>query len=221
MNDTTTLAEVNPGYKGSTIASAATTNLARATGDFIHVSGTTTITALGTCSAGREIRVVFDGALILTHNATSLILPGAANITTVAGDSAAFISEGSGNWRCVSFTAATRSHTGIGYASGGAVTQITSASTGVTLNALAGQITTVALTTAAAAEEVFTVTNSAVAATDVPVVACTYAGAGTVVVTVKKVAAGSFDIVIANLHASNALNALVVVNFAIVKAAAA
>lgn len=108
---------------------------------------------------------------------------------------------------------------GLGYSSGagGAVTQETSASTGVTLNKLCGQITTVALTTAAAAEEVFTVTNSYVDATDVVIVSTTYAGAGTVVVSTKKVAAGAFDITIANLHASNALNAVVVINFAVIK----
>jgi len=48
----------------------------------------------------------FTGALTLTHNATSLILPGAASITTAAGDVAVFVSEGSGNWRCVSYTKA-------------------------------------------------------------------------------------------------------------------
>lgn len=112
---------------------------------------------------------------------------------------------------------------GIGYATGagGAVTQITNASTGVTLNNLSGQITTVALTTAAAAEEVFTVTNSTVAATDVVVVSTTYAGGGTIMVTTKKTAAGAFDIAIANLHASAALDAVVVINFAVIKAVAA
>lgn len=110
---------------------------------------------------------------------------------------------------------------GFGTGAGGAVTQITNASTGVTLNKVCGQITTVALTTAAAAEEVFTVTNSAVAATDVVIVSTTYAGGGTVVVTTKKVATGAFDIVIANLHAANALDAVVVVNFAVIKAVAA
>jgi len=48
----------------------------------------------------------FTGALTLTHNATSLILPGAASITTAAGDVAVFVSEGGGNWRCVSYTKA-------------------------------------------------------------------------------------------------------------------
>lgn len=104
---------------------------------------------------------------------------------------------------------------------GGAVTQITSASTGVTLNKPCGQITTVALTTAAAAEDSFVVTNSKVAATDVVVVSTTYAGGGTPVVSVKGVAAGSFSIVITNLHASAALDAVLVVNFAVLKSVAA
>lgn len=112
---------------------------------------------------------------------------------------------------------------GLGYATGagGAVTQITSASTGVTLSKVTGQITTVALTTAAAAEEVFTVTNTTVAATDVVVLTTTYAGAGTPLVFCKKVAAGSFDISITNLHAASALDALMVINFAVIKGVAA
>jgi hypothetical protein len=109
---------------------------------------------------------------------------------------------------------------GYGTGAGGAVTQITSAATGVTLNTVCGQITTVALTTAGAAEEEFTVTNSAVAATDVIVLSTTYAGAGTPMLSVKGVAAGSFKIVITNVSAS-ALNALMVINFAVIKAVAA
>lgn len=111
---------------------------------------------------------------------------------------------------------------GLGYVTGtgGAVTQITSAATGVTLSKLCGQITTVALTTAAAGEEVFTVTNTLVDANDVVVVSTTYAGAGTILVGTKKVAAGAFDIVIANLHASAALDAVVVINFMVLKSVA-
>ena len=86
--------------KGANIASAATTNIGAATGNLVHITGTTTITALGTVQAGTRRVVVFDGILTLTHNATSLILPTGANITTAAGDVATFVSEGSGNWRC-------------------------------------------------------------------------------------------------------------------------
>lgn len=86
-----------------TLASASTTDIGSAAGNYVTVSGTTTITALGTAQAGTERVVRFSGALTLTHNATSLILPSGANIITAAGDAATFRSEGSGNWRCVSY----------------------------------------------------------------------------------------------------------------------
>ena len=112
---------------------------------------------------------------------------------------------------------------GIGYGTGagGAVTQITSASTGVTLNTVCGQITTVALTTAAAAEERFTVTNSAVDANDVVALSTTYNGAGTPMLSVQKMAAGAFDITITNVHAANAFDAVMVINFVVIKAVVA
>jgi hypothetical protein len=92
--------------KGSDIASASTTDLGAVAGLMHDITGTTTITSFGTVSAGIWKIVKFEGILTLTHNATSLILPGAANITTANGDIAVFISEGSGNWRCVSFVKA-------------------------------------------------------------------------------------------------------------------
>ena len=69
-----------------TIASATTTDLSTVNDGDITVTGTTTITGLGTLTAGIKKVLTFSGALTLTHNATSLILPGAANITTAAGD---------------------------------------------------------------------------------------------------------------------------------------
>lgn len=100
---------------------------------------------------------------------------------------------------------------------GGAVTQLTDATTAVTLNTACGQITTFALTTAAGAEEIFTVNNSLVTAKDIPLLATTYAGAGTPAVTAKAVAAGSFQLVITNLHASAALNAALTINFGLLR----
>jgi hypothetical protein len=89
--------------RGSTLAAAATVNLALATGNFVHVSGTTTITSFGNLPAGSRFIVCFDDAVIVTYNATSLLIPGAANITTTAGDCMMLISEGSGNWRVVGY----------------------------------------------------------------------------------------------------------------------
>jgi hypothetical protein len=89
--------------KGADIASATTTDIAGTSGFYNDVTGTTAVTGLGTVAAGVHKVIKFEGALVLTHNATSLILPGAANITTADGDVAWFISEGSGNWRCLSY----------------------------------------------------------------------------------------------------------------------
>ncbi len=112
---------------------------------------------------------------------------------------------------------------GIGYqtGAGGTVTQITSITTGVTLNTITGRVTTVAAATAAAAEDTFTVTNSTVTATDVVVVSTTYAGTGLPLVYCSKVAAGSFDLTISNLAAATALNAALTINFVILKGATA
>jgi hypothetical protein len=85
------------------MASASTVDLSTADGYYIQITGTTTITALGTESAGIQYLLRFAGILTFSYNATSLILPGAANITTAAGDMALMISEGSGNWRCVNY----------------------------------------------------------------------------------------------------------------------
>lgn len=110
---------------------------------------------------------------------------------------------------------------GIGYdtGAGDVVTQITSASTSVSINTVTGQITTVSLTTAGAAEEIFTVDNTAVADGDTVQVSCVYAGAGTPVAFTQVVSGGgSFKIVITNLSAS-ALNAVVRINFTVLKGA--
>jgi len=101
------MADVRTLAAADTIASATTCDLGTKDATFLTVSGTTTITGLGTVSAGIYKFVVFSGALTLTHNGTSLILPGAANITTVAGDTALFLSLGSGNWRCMYYQAVT------------------------------------------------------------------------------------------------------------------
>lgn len=86
--------------QGADIASATTCDIGAATGTYVKVTGTTTITGLGTVQAGTRRIVEFTGILTLTHNGTSLILPTAANITTAAGDVATFVSLGSGNWKC-------------------------------------------------------------------------------------------------------------------------
>lgn len=93
--------------KGADIPSASTITIPSGGGSYFQITGTTTITALSEASSktGRLVRLTFTGALTLTHNATSLILPTGANITTAAGDSAMFILEDASNnyWRCVNY----------------------------------------------------------------------------------------------------------------------
>jgi len=96
------------------------------------------------------------------------------------------------------------------------VTQITNRATGVTLNATAGQITTDDTSLAAAAEAVFTVTNSYVTAKSVILIsAASGQTAGTSIPIVTAVAAGSFDITLSNIHASTADTGPMVINFVV------
>jgi hypothetical protein len=88
-----------------TLASAATTDIGAQNTVLLNITGTTTITSFGTNYNGpRYLR--FDGVLTLTHNATTLILPGGANIiTTAAGDSAIVVPNGTpaNGWRVVGY----------------------------------------------------------------------------------------------------------------------
>lgn len=88
--------------KGADISSAAA--LTPGTdGNYFVVTGTTTITSIANSWIGRLIHLRWAGSLTITHNATSLILPGAANIQTDVGSVSVFVQEdSSGNWRCIS-----------------------------------------------------------------------------------------------------------------------
>lgn len=90
----------------STIASGTTTDLSTVKGMYVSVTGTSTITSFGTAKAGWMKYLRFTGVATITYNATSMILPEAASITTQAGDFALFVSEGSGNWRCLQYARA-------------------------------------------------------------------------------------------------------------------
>ena len=88
---------------GAAVASA-TALLVNIPGVSHSVTGTTTITSLASpTNDTSHIKILtFAGALTFTHG-SSLILPGAANITTVANDVAIMSYEGSDVWRCVSY----------------------------------------------------------------------------------------------------------------------
>jgi hypothetical protein len=84
----------------ASFGAAATTAIGTTNNERVVITGTATITSLGT-NANRNRLVRFTGTPTLTHNATSLILPTGANIVVEAGDTAQFTSDASGNWRCI------------------------------------------------------------------------------------------------------------------------
>lgn len=100
---------------------------------------------------------------------------------------------------------------------GGTITQLTSKSTGVTLNKICGQIITNNAALAAGGEVSFTLTNSFITATDV-VNVCIASGAtaGAYNVHVDAVAAGSCRIALTNLSAGSLSEALTI-NFVVFK----
>lgn len=113
----------------------------------------------------------------------------------------------------------------LGYTSGGsAVTQATNRTTGVTITALSGTITTHDASLAAEASANFTVTNTLVGINDVIVVSIqSGSNGGNTAVTVVTVANGSFVIKVSNNNAAagTAETGAIIINFAVIKAPAA
>lgn len=112
---------------------------------------------------------------------------------------------------------------GIGYTigAGGAVTQDTSRTTGVTLNNITGAITTSSVSLAAEATADFTVTNSAVAIGDTVVLSMrSGSNSGGTLINVITVAAGSFGIRVhnGNVAAGTAETGAIIINYAVIKA---
>jgi len=112
---------------------------------------------------------------------------------------------------------------GLGYAkgAGGAVTQATNRTTGVTIHKLCGTITTNNASLAAEAAAKFTVTNNTVAIGDC-IILTQQSGAVGVMTTVEVVAVanGSFDISVmnGNVAAGTAETGAILINFAVIKA---
>lgn len=89
-------------FRADPLASSATPDIGAISGDYVHITGTTTITGFEASYRGRVITIVFDGILTLTNSGT-LILPTGANITTAVGDAAMFRCESGTTWRCVEY----------------------------------------------------------------------------------------------------------------------
>ena len=94
--------------RGADVASAGT--LVLGDGSYFHITGTTTITDIDFTTSwdGRVARLVFDASLTVTHNATTLILPGGQNIVTSAGDSCTVIVDSGDNVKVIQYERASQ-----------------------------------------------------------------------------------------------------------------
>src|SRR5262249_26038594 len=92
----------------TTLASAATTELGSVPTHNVIVSGSTTITSFGNTAQINYpmYRLFFTGAPLLTFNATSMQLPGSANIQVAPGDALVAQYANGGNWTVVEYTKA-------------------------------------------------------------------------------------------------------------------
>lgn len=185
----------NPALQVDTSASSA------ATGVKVTAAAAASGVAVAVISTGTDESLTIDakGAGTITLNGT-----GTGNVTSPRG----ITSTGTA---------------GIGYAAGagGTVTQSTSKSTGVTLDKTTGQITMNNAALAAGAEVAFTLTNAAIASTDVVVVCVASGGTSAAYGTfVTAVGSGSCEITVSNLSAASKSEALVL-NFVVIKGVAA
>lgn len=111
-----------------------------------------------------------------------------------------------------------------GAGTGGTVTQLTSRTTGVTLDKICGDITLVSASVSGLSSERFTLTNSTIGATDI-VQVCLVGGAvagtgpttSTYDVGVLRVAAGACDIVVHNTNNSATATEQLTVRFMVIK----
>lgn len=92
--------------KGIDVTAAATLTLGE--GGLFNVVGNTGITDIDFAvpADGRRATLIFEGAPLLTHNATTLNLPGAANIQVVAGDRCDIVQDDADNIYVTNYTRA-------------------------------------------------------------------------------------------------------------------
>jgi len=199
----------------------ATTSTTKQLSVTLLFTGPTFVTpALGTVASG-NISACTSTSMVLTTPV--LGTPTSGNLSNCTSTSMALttpvIGAATGTSLTATGTIVSTGTAGVGYATGagGAVTQITSRTTGVTLNKTTGAITmfSAAGTTTAAT---FTVTNSTVAATDV-VILNQKSGTDLYDLMVTAVAAGSFNLTFRTTGGTTTETP--VFNFAVIKAVAA
>ncbi|WP_210211264.1 hypothetical protein [Mesorhizobium sp. M4B.F.Ca.ET.058.02.1.1] len=147
---------------------------------------------------------------VINYNNGATTLTYSANVLTLAGSPGASFAVSNGFLGAAGFVFSSSATAGMGYSTGagGTVTQATSKATGVTLNKATGKITTAADALAANTAVSFTLTDSAIAATDL--LELNHQGGGTfgAYLLQARCAAGSATISIRNLTAGSLSEAL-------------
>lgn len=186
-------------------ASGSGADLAAASVPYARVQNVAASRLLGNPTGAATSAAEISLAGGLAFSGTTLTAAGALTPTSIASSGAVTSSAVSG----------------IGYAAGagGAVTQLTSRTTGVTLNKASGAITLFSTTTTAGQVTTFTVTNSSVVATDT-INLGVKSGTGVYLALVTAVGGGTFNISVHTPAAVGTAEAPVI-NFALVKAVAA
>jgi hypothetical protein len=206
------------------------------TGTLVRSTSPVLVTpALGTPTSGIVTNCTGSPALVITNctgsptlTAPLLGTPASGVITNCTGSPTLDITSCTGSPTLTALTATVNirisGNGSLGYStgSGGAVTQLTSKTTGVTLNKSNGKITMEATTAIGiAASVVFTLTNSFIAVTDAVIANIATGGtANAYTVDVLTVAAGSVGLRVTNISVG-ILSEAVVVSFAIITAVAA
>ena len=154
--------------------------------------------------ANANVAIAVTGANRLVVTSTGANIAGTANITGNVNMGANLRVTGQG---------------GLGYnATIGANTQLTNRNTAVTISNVTGAITLVSSTTTANTINVFTVTNTTVAAADTIILNQRSGNTSAYQISVSNVAAGSFQVQIYNYLAVGVAEAPVL-NFAVIKTA--
>lgn len=180
------------------------------------------LTTTGVLTGNRNVILPNNGFWLVFNNntgayTTTFKTSGGTGISVTQGTRAVIFADGT-NVVLATTDMLVAGSAGVGYAvgSGGAVTQATSRTTGVTLNKTNGAITLVSAAGQAGWQS-FTVTNSLVAATDT-IIVNQKSGTDKNMIHVTAVAAGSFEITFATTGGTTVEQP--VFNFAVVKAVA-
>lgn len=204
---------------GAATGTSATLNSAgvNPSGAFTSSGSTGTVTITDTGANGGNLKITGDG--VTTPNKYVRVTGGVLQVGNSAYTQIILALTDAGNLSAVGSILSSNATGGIGYATGagGTITQLTNKATGVTLSKACGQITMNAAALAASTTVSFTLTNTAIAATDtIDVHRASGGTAAAYNVWCDSVAAGSCVVCVRNISAGS-LSEAVVLNFSICK----